>query len=224
MDVVFVELVVDDGPPEDDEMLAQRRRWKPPAWFARVWWAALGVVLIGGVLAADQAARHNNGSTTATAAGPTTASAPAAAGLVYADRGHCPITVTCASMSQPRIDLWASYNALFDNSTPEGGSVWYDVNHGTVYYQELDAIGDGGQMIMLVQQRLVDVGPNILFGPTIDYSPDYRHALSRMAHREAVVTMRRGAWLVTATLDGVRDARLPIAAAMRWTATSPLPE
>lgn len=224
MDVVFVELVADDGPPEADETLGPRCRWRPPAWFARAWWAALGIVLVGSVLAADQAARHDDKPTAATASSPTTTLTPAAAGLVYDDRGHCPLTVDCGILPQPRMDLWASYNALFDRSTPDGGSVWYDVKRGTVYYQELDAIGDAGQAIMLVQQRLVDVGPNIVFGPTVDYSPDFRHALARIAHREAVVTMRRGAWLVTATLDGVRDAHLPIAAAMRWTATSPLPE
>ena len=73
-----------------------------------------------------------------------------------------------------------------------------------------------------MEQRLLDA-ENLSFGPTIDFMPDYRHGLPHPIRRNAIVTARRGAWLVTATLSAARDGVLPIIAAISWTAKAPLP-
>ena len=215
----FVELVSDDGtsPRDDEETLASRRMRPPPAWLGRVAaasprfrYAALVAVLVGGLLAADQAVR------------PVSTPIAQTAGFVYADRGHCPITVSCQVEGRPRQDMWASYNAMFVNTSAFGGSVWYDPKTGIVYFQELDAVGASGQTITLIEQRL-DSKPDVSFAPTVDISPRSRAAGPGSVRRNALVTARRGPWLVTASLASPANARLPLDAALHWAAVAPLP-
>jgi len=219
--VSFVELVSDDGtsPRDDEETLASRRMRPLPAWVGRLVaaplrfrYAALVAVLVGGLLAADQAVA------------PISTPMPIAqtAGLVYADRGHCPITVSCQVEGRPRQDMWASYNALFVNTSPFGGSVWYDPKSGIVYFQELDAVGASGQTITLIEQRL-DSKPDVSFAPTVDITPRSRAAGPGPTRRNALVTARRGPWLVSASLAGSASVRLPVDAALHWAAVAPLP-
>jgi len=215
----FIELGSDDGtsPRDDEETLASRRLRPPPAWLGRLVaasprfrYAALVVVLVGGLLAADQAVA------------PIATPIASTAGLVYADRGHCPITISCQVEGRPRQDMWASYNALFVNTNAYGGSVWYDPKSGIVYFQELDAVGAAGQTITLIEQRL-DSKPDVSFGPTVDITPRSRAAGPGSTRRSALVTARRGPWLVTASLAGPAHAGLPLDAALHWAAAAPLP-
>jgi len=223
---VFVELVAGDGPSEDEETLSNRRTWRPPAWFARlratmprVWAIAAIVVLVGGLLTADQMVRHEAAPVTPF---PYPLRPPQAAGFVYADRGHCPVGITCTVLDRPRQDMWDTYDTLFDKTTLVGGTVWFEPRTGVVYYQELDASGPDGVTIELVEQRLLDT-TDMSFGPTVDFMPDYRHGLPHPIRRSAIVTARRGFWLVTASLSSGRDQSLPIGPAISWTAQAPLP-
>jgi hypothetical protein len=223
--LVFVELAAGDGPPDGEETLSDRRAWKPPAWFARivaamprVWSLALLAVVVGGLLTADQVVRHD---VPPTAPFPYPLRQPPTAGFVYADRGHCPVGITCTILGRPRQDLWDSYDTLFDKTQLDGGTVWFEPRTGTVYYQELDASGNG-VTISLVEQRLLGT-TSMSFGPTVDFMPDYRHGLPHPIRRSAIVTTRRGFWLVTATLIAGGDQALPIGPAIRWTAQAPLP-
>jgi hypothetical protein len=202
--VTFVEVPPDGGGP-DEEQLRGRRARGAPAWLTRARYLALVAVIVGAVLAGDGTNLVRSAITPVATAPP----APAA-GYVYADRGHCPLTVSCEVLGQARIDLWASYNHLFPETQTVASSVWYAPATGTVYYQELDAIGASAETIVLTQQRIS--GPP--FGPTIDRSPSPRHG--------ALVTARRGAWVVTAALYAPHGVP-PIMAAVRWVATSPLP-
>lgn len=224
---MFVELAAGDAssgdPSGGEESLSARRTWTPPTWFARMvaalpraWVVAALAVLVGGLLAADQAVR--SGSAVPASVAPMARTA----GVVYADRGHCPAGIDCTILTRPRPDMWDSYNTQFDDTRLVGGAVWFESRTGVVYYQELDASGSAGQTIALAEQRLVDSsGPS--FGPTVDFVPDTRHAGLALGRREAIVTTRRGAWLVTASLAGSPTARLPIAAAISWTVHAPLP-
>lgn len=204
--VTFVELPQDGGGPDDEQL---RGRDKPtPAWLIRAFYLAVVAVIVGGVLTGDGTG-FVPAAVRPIAAAPTPAPA---AGYVYADRGHCPRTVSCEVIAESRIDLWASYNHLFPDTQRIASSVWYAPATGIVYYQELDAIGAHAETIILVQQRIS--GPDVSFGPTIDRSPTPRHS--------ALVTARRGPWLVTASLFTPRGVP-PVMAAVHWVATSPLP-
>jgi hypothetical protein len=121
--------------------------------------------------------------------------------------------VSCKLRPQARIDLWASYNHLFPDTQTIGSSLWSAPATDTVYLQQLDAFGASGDTIILTQQRIS--APVIPFGPPRDRS-------FRRPHY-ALVSARRGPWLVTAALYPSRGARLPITAALTWVATSPLP-
>ena len=203
--VTFVEVAPDGGGPDDEQL--RGRRVRGPAWLTRARYLAL-VAVVGGAVLTGDGTRLVRSAITPVAAGPP---APAA-GYPYADRGHCPLTVSCEILGQARIDLWASYNHLFPETQTVGSSVWYAPATGTVYYQELDAIGASAETIVLIQQRIS--GPDVPFGPTIDRSPSPRHSV--------LVTARRGAWVVTAALYAPHGVP-PIMAAVRWVATSPLP-
>jgi hypothetical protein len=200
--VTFLELAPDSGEP-DDERLGGRTSLPP--WLIRACYFAVLALIVGALVAGDGSSLAPVISTVATPPAP-------AAGYVYADRGHCPLTVSCEVIPQSRIDLWWSYNQLFPDSQRIASSVWYAPASGIVYYQELDAIGARAETIILTQQRLS--GPDVPFGPTIDRSPNPRHG--------AVVTAQRGPWLVTASLFTPHGVP-PVLAAAQWVVTSPLP-
>ena len=185
----------------------------------RVWTVAALIVLVGGLLAADQVAHRDPAPTVPF---PYPLRLPPVAGYVYADRGHCPVGINCTILGRPRQDMWDSYDAAFGKTKLEGGTVWFEERTGVVYYQELDASGPGDQTITLMEQRLLDT-QDLSFGPTVDFMPDYRHGLPHPIRRSAIVTARRGAWLVTATLSAAREQYLSIVAAISWTANAPLP-
>lgn len=215
--VTFVELTPDDG--GDEEALTGRRRRRLPAGLARVvaaaprarYVAAL-VALVGGLLAADQAGR------VAPVVAPVVTPAVAHAGTpaMPASPGprHCPGGIDCAVWHRPRQDMWVSFNTLFPELRASGGEVWFEPASGIVYYQDLHAAGESGQMIALRQLRLD--WPEVSFGPTVDITPGPR--------RTVLVTARRGPWLVTASLSGPPGVLLPVAAAMEWAADAPLPD
>ena len=203
--VRFVELAPEGGGPDDEQL--RGRRIPRPAWLTRARCLALVAVIVGAFLAGDGT------SLVRSAVQPIAAAAPApAAGYVYADRGHCPLTVSC-EVRRARMDLWGSYNQLFPDTDTIGSNLWYAPATGTVYHQELDAIGASGDTIILIQQRIS--GPEIPFGPTLDRTLRPPH--------HVLVSARRGPWLVTAALYSSRGARLPVMAALAWVATSPLP-
>jgi hypothetical protein len=198
--VTFVELGP-DGAGSDDEPLTGSRRRRVPDWLASVRkyrYLVVLVGLIGGLLAGDAAG--------------VTRLAPARAGLVYADRGHCPISVDCHVLKRPRQDFWDSYNVFFPEADVIFGNLWYASDTGTVYYQELDAIEASGVTITLRQQRIS--GPPVSFEPTIDRP---------LRRTRALITARRGPWLITAALSSPGGPLLPIMAAYRWASTTPLP-
>jgi hypothetical protein len=206
--VTFVELVPEGGRPDDEQL--RGRRVRTPAWLTRTRYLALVAVIVGAFLAGDGT------SLVRSAVRPLAAPAPApTAGYVYADRGPCPLTVSCKVRGQARIDLWASYNHLFPDTQTIGSSLWYAPATGTVYQQQLNAFGASGDTIILTQQRIS--GPEIPFGPTLDRSRSLRPP------HHVLVTARRGPWLVTAALYSSRGAQLPVMAALKWVATSPLP-
>jgi len=181
--VTFVEVAPEGGGPDDEPLHGERIG--RPAWLTRARYLALVAVIVG---------------------------APAA-GYVYSDRGHCPLTVSCEVLDQARPDLRGSYYDLFPDAQTIASSVWYAPATDTVYYQELDGTGASGETIILTQQRLS--GPDIPFGPTLDRTLKPPH--------HVLVTARRGPWLVTAALYSSRGGLLPIMAALRWVASSPLP-
>jgi hypothetical protein len=202
--VTFVELGPEGAGSDDEPLTGGRRRWAPD-WLTRARnyrYLALLAALVGGLLAGDAAAVMH-----------VTPTARPSAGLVYADRGHCPISVDCTVVGRVRQDLWDNYNGLFDRAQVIGGSLWYATATGTVYYQELDAVEASAVTITLTQQRIS--GPPVSFGPIVDLAPRPR--------RSALVTARRGSWLLTAALFGSGGTGLPIMAAIGWTATAPLP-
>ena len=204
--VTFVELVPEGGRPDDEQLRGWRIR--TPVWLTRAPYLALGVVIVGAVLAGDST------SLVGSAVQPIAAAAPGpTAGFVYADPGPCPLKVSCELRGQARIDLWASYNHLFPDTQTIASNLWYAPATGTVYRQELDATGASGDTIILTQQRIS--GPDIPFGPTLDRTLKPPH--------HVLVTARRGPWLVTAALYSSRGGLLPIMAALRWVASSPLP-
>ena len=204
--VTFVELVPEGGRPDDEQLRGWRIR--TPVWLTRAPYLALGVVIVGAVLAGDST------SLVGSAVQPIAAAAPGpTAGFVYADPGPCPLKVSCELRGQARIDLWASYNHLFPDTQTIGSNLWYAPATGTVYRQELDAMGPSGDTIILTQQRIS--GSVVPFGPRRDRSFRRPHYV--------LVSARRGPWLVTAALYPSRSARLPIMAALAWVATSPLP-
>ena len=202
--VTFVELGP-EGAGSDDEPLTGGRRRRAPVWLAgvRKYWYVIALAgLVGALLAGDAA--------TVTRVTPPVLSS---AGLVYADRGHCPRNVDCAVLGRARQDFWDNYNRLFDRATMIGGDLWYAPATGTVYYQELDAVAASAVTITLTQQRIT--GRAVSFGPTIDLPPRPR--------RSALITARRGPWLLTAALSSPDGANLPIMAAYEWATSSPLP-
>lgn len=203
--VTFVELAPDGGRPDDEQLHGGRIGSR--AWLTRAGYLALMAVIVGALFAGDGTRLVRSPVTPVAAPMPTPV-----AGYVYADRGHCPRTVACNVLDQARIDMWASYNHLFPDTQTIGSSVWYAPATGIVYYQELDALGASGETITLTQQRIS--GPDVPFGPTIDRTPSPRHG--------ALVTARRGPWLVTAALNAPRGVP-PVMAAVRWVADSPLP-
>jgi len=204
--VTFVELVPEGGRPDDEQLRGWRIR--TPVWLTRAPYLALGVVIVGAVLAGDST------SLVRSAVQPIAAAPPApTAGFVYADRGPCPLTLSCEARGQARIDLWASYNQLFPDTQTIESNLWYAPATGTVYRQELEAMGPSGDTIILTQQRIS--GSVVPFGPRRDRSLRRPHYV--------LVSARRGPWLVTAALYPSRSARLPIMAALAWVATSPLP-
>lgn len=204
--VTFVELVPEGGRPDDEQLRGWRIR--TPVWLTRAPYLALVAVIVGAVLTGDST------SLVRSAVQPIAAPPPApTAGFVYADPGPCPLNVRCKVRPQARIDLSASYHHLFPDTQTIASNLWYAPATGTVYHQELDAMGASGETIILTQQRIS--GPVIRFGPTRDRSFRRPHYV--------LVTARRGPWLVTATLYPSRGARLPITAALAWVATSPLP-
>src|SRR5215471_12481824 len=164
--VTFVELLPEGGRPDDEQVRGWRIR--TPVWLTRAPYLALGVVIVGAVLAGDSTTLVRSAVQPVAAAppGPT-------AGFVYADRGPCPLTVSCEARGQARIDLWASYNHLFPDTQTIASSLWYAPATGTVYRQELDATGASGDTIILIQQRIsgsvVPFGPNA--GPLIQAPP-----------------------------------------------------
>lgn len=198
--VTFVEVPPDRA---GDEQL-RGRPVRTPAWLIRARYLAVLAVIVGALLGGD--GKGLVGSAVARVA------ASPAAGYVNADGGHCPVTVVCVVLGQARMDLWGSYNQLFPDTQTITSSVWYAPATGIVYRQELDAIGVSAERITLTQQRIS--GPDVPFGPTIDYTPSPHHA--------ALVTAKRGPWLVTAALytpQGVPS----LLAAMQWVTSSPLP-
>lgn len=204
--VTFVELAPEGGGPDDEQLRGERMR--TPVWLTRAPYLVLVVVIVGAVLTGDGT------SLVRSAVRPIAAATPApTAGYVYADRGPCPLKVSCEVRPQARMDLWGSYNRLFPDTQTIGSNLWYAPATGTVYHQELDAIGASGDTIMLSQERIT--GPEIPFGPTLDRSLRPPH--------HVLVTARRGPWLVTAALYSSRGAPLPIMAALAWVKTSPLP-
>jgi hypothetical protein len=200
--VTFVEVVPPDGADPDEPL----RGHNSPPWLTRACYLVILALIVGAVVAGDSTPVAHVVSTVAATPAPT-------AGYVYADRGHCPRAVSCMVQDQARMDLWASYNRLFPETQTIASSVWYAPATGTVYYQELDAIGASGETIILTQQRIS--GPDVPFGPTIDRTPSPRHG--------ALVTARRGPWLVTAALYAPHSVP-PVMAAVSWVANSPLPD
>jgi hypothetical protein len=204
--VTFVELAPEGDRPDDEQL--RGRRVRTPALLTTARYLALVAVIVGAVLTGDSTTLVRS------AVQPIAAAPPApAAGFVYADRGPCPLTVTCKVRPRARMDLWASYHRLFPDTQTIASNLWYAPATDTVYHQELDAIGASGETIILTQQRIS--GPVTPFGPTRDRS-------FRRPHR-VLVTAHRGPWLVTAALYPSRGPRLPIMAALAWVATSPLP-
>ena len=204
--VTFVEVAPEGGGPDDEPLHGERIG--RPAWLTRARYLALVAVIVGAALAGDGT------SLVRSAVQPIAAASPApAAGYVYSDRGHCPLTVSCEVLDQARPDLRGSYYDLFPDAQTIASSVWYAPATDTVYYQELDGIGASGDTIILTQQRIS--GPDIPFGPTLDRTLKPPH--------HVLVTARRGPWLVTAALYSSRGGLLPIMAALRWVASSPLP-
>ena len=200
--VTFVEVAPPDGADPDEPLHGHTS----PPWLTRVGYLLVLALIVGAVVAGD-------GTPVARVVRTVAAPPPApAAGYVYADRGHCPRAVSCKVHDQARIDLWASYNSLFPETQTIASSVWYSPATSTVYYQELDAIGASGETIILTQQRIG--GPDVPFGPTIDRTPSPRHG--------ALVTARRGPWLVSAALYSPQGVP-PVLAAASWVANSPLP-
>jgi hypothetical protein len=118
--VTFVELAPDGDRPDDEQL--RGRRIPSPAWLIRARYLALVAVLVGAFLAGDGTSLVR--SPVSPFAAPTPAPAPVA-GYVYADRGHCPLTVSCNVLDQARIDMWASYNHLFPDTQTIASSVWY---------------------------------------------------------------------------------------------------
>jgi hypothetical protein len=201
--VTFVELGP-DGAGSDDEPLTGSRRRRAPDWLRDVRKYRYLIVLagmIGALLAGD-----------ATAVTRLTPPVLSSAGLVYADRGHCPRSVYCNVLGRPRQDFWDNYNRFFDDSQAIGGNLWYAPATGTVYHQELDAVEPSGVTITLTQQRIS--GPPVSFAPTIDRP---------LRRTRALITARRGPWLLTAALLSPGGPLLPIMAAYRWASTTPLP-
>ena len=205
--VTFVELAPEGGKPDDEQL--RGRRIRSPVRLTRAPYLALVAVVVGAVLAGD-------GTSLVRSAVPPIAAAPPAptAGFVYADRGPCPLTVSCEARGQARMDLWASYNHLFPDTQTIASNLWYAPATGTVYRQELDAMGPSGDTIILTQQRIS--------GQVIPFPPERETAHSG-GPINVLVSARRGPWLVTAALYPSRGTRLPITAALTWVATSPLP-
>jgi hypothetical protein len=205
--VTFVELPPEAG--DDDEALPPPRPRRN--WTRRIRYLVALTALLGAVLVGDGRGIVRMVASPARAAAP----APVSAGYVAADSGHCPHIVECTVVGRVRESLWFNYTTLFIGTHPVGGDLWYERSTGTVFYQRLDAVGPGGQVITLVQQRLS--GASTDSGPTVELRPGPRPPQS------AVVTAQRGSWLLSASLYGPSGVRLPVTAAQRWVMTTPLP-
>ncbi|HEY2983718.1 MAG TPA: hypothetical protein VGJ38_06170 [Jatrophihabitantaceae bacterium] len=220
--VDFVEVLPDATTPRlDYEQLtwqpAERRRpaWLPRAASRRGWYAAAAVMLLGCLLAADGAVRD--------AVRPRPPAPAAAAAYLDAIGDRCPARVQCTHQGRARQDMWGAYDQSFPGTSLTGSDIWYEPGSGVVFYQQLEArsVPDGAIRITLSEQRL-DGEPAVSFGPTFDIMP--RHGTPPQRRRTALVTARRGSWLISAVVSGPWERSLPVADALHWAAIAPLPD
>jgi hypothetical protein len=218
----FVEIVADTA--GDAELLSGGSR-PAPRWLARVVTpgrrlptgpAAAAAVVLGCLLAADGSpARH---ATTLPSTGPSHGPAT----TVYATGDRCPADMRCTAIDHPRLGMWASFDATFGTATSTRGQVTFEPSGGAVASRTLTATQPRGILIMLSQQRVATALAR--WSPSgVEFDVPMQWALA-VAPRTVIVSAQRGEWMLTATVRGPWDGRLPIAAARKWVMSAPTPD
>jgi hypothetical protein len=204
--------VLPDGQADFEGLAGQRvAATRVPAWLAR--WTALrarvpvrsmavGAAVVGLLLAAD---------------GPGTVYPS----YLYGAGDQCPKGVPCTEYGRVRQDMWASFNALFVDARITTGRVWFDPTTDVVYSQVLTA-RQPNVMIKLSQLRTGTARPEDA-GPPAEFDVPQQWQ-RRLMPRTVIISLHRGAWLLTATVRGPWEGRLPLLAARRWGVSASLPE
>lgn len=231
----FVEIVLDADPTASTcEPLVVRAQRRRPAWLVRVSafrtpprvsYALAAVAVLGCLLAADGVANPVGKVVVGVAPAPAPAAAAVGQSTTYAYPlgSHCPVGSICQVEGRARQDMWGSYNQVFTDSAATSSNLTYDALSGDVYYQELTAVSISKPpvTITLAEQRISHES-SLNFAPTMDFMP--RHGTPPQNHRTALITARRGPWLISVILTGPWGRAMPIQDALHWAAIAPLPE
>jgi hypothetical protein len=195
-----------------DEVLEARRVRIRPWQYVLV---GLAVVAVGGV----QVVRHGphrphpgSARTTVAVAAPTprVITGPALLSSVVGNR--CPTSVICGVGQHVSAGMAAEFRRDFPGAVITLQASAFDAGMPRTYWQQISATTSRGASVVLTEQRVRQpVAPRPL---TVHSSPDGA-AVS--------VSQTRANWLLIANLTGTGRSAVPVSAARRWVAETPLP-
>ncbi len=124
---------------------------------------------------------------------------------------RCPSAVVCGVGAIVSPVMAAEFRADFPDARLTMQARAFDAGAPRTFWQQISATTPAGTSVVLTEQR-IQVAARHPSALTVRPTPD-----------GAMVSQKRGAWLVTANLIGTASSAIPVAAARKWVAEARLP-
>jgi hypothetical protein len=124
---------------------------------------------------------------------------------------RCPSAVVCGVGATVSPGMAAEFRADFPRASVIMQARAFDAGAPRTFWQQISATTRAGTSVVLTEQR-IRVAVRHPSALTVRPTPD-----------GAMVSQKRGAWLVTANLIGTGSSAIPVAAARKWVAEARLP-
>jgi len=124
---------------------------------------------------------------------------------------RCPSAVVCGVGATVSPVMAAEFRADFPDASVTMQARAFDAGAPRTFWQQISATTPAGTSVVLTEQR-IQVAVRHPSALTVRPTPD-----------GAMISQKRGAWLVTANLIGTASSAIPVAAARKWVAEAGLP-
>jgi len=124
---------------------------------------------------------------------------------------RCPSAVVCGVGAAVSPAMTAGFHAEFPGARVTMQARAFDAGAPRTFWQQISATTPAGTSVVLTEQR-IQVAVRHPSALTVRPTPD-----------GAMISQKRGAWLVTANLIGTGSSAIPVGAARKWVAESRLP-